>query len=102
MRKSILSLAALAALGLAATPVLAADHGVREKAGMSADAHADKATKKAHQAERKANKDEEKSAKKHHDKKKKEMKERKDKASDEGKKKMKMKEADKKMESETN
>jgi len=79
MRKLLLSLAALAALGLASTPVMASSHEKGDKAGMSASAHADKDAKKAHKSERKAKKDADKSARKDHDKKKKKMKERKDK-----------------------
>jgi len=89
MRKTLLSLAALAALGLTATPVMAAHHEKGDAPGMSAAAHADKDAKKAHKAERKASKDTEKSASKDQDRKKKEMKERKDKTHQEGKKKMK-------------
>lgn len=35
MRKTLLSLAALAALGLASAPAMAADHGMKENAGKS-------------------------------------------------------------------
>jgi len=38
MRKTLLSLAALAALGLASAPAMASDHGMKEHAGKSMEA----------------------------------------------------------------